>query len=136
MTSRLTEVIIDAHDIERLATFWCAVLGYQRLGSGEGWLAIGGTSFDDRPSDDEIRARPIAPAMAFVVVPESKAVKNRVHIDVTPIDRDRDAEVDRLLALGASHADIGQVNVPWVVMRDPEGNEFCVMPGIDDDTSG
>lgn len=59
--------------------------------------------------------------------PEEKAIKNRLHIDVSPTDRTRDEEVDRLLALGAKHADIGQGDVEWVVLRDPEDNEFCVL---------
>jgi Glyoxalase-like domain len=58
-------------------------------------------------------------------VPESKRVKNRLHLDFRPDDQD--LEVDRLLALGASRVDIGQGESPWVVLADPEGNEFCVL---------
>ena len=54
-------------------------------------------------------------------------MKNRIHIDVNPSDRDQAEEVERLLALGARHADVGQGDVSWVVLADPEGNEFCVL---------
>ena len=68
------------------------------------------------------------PGLVFVPVPEAKRIKNRLHIDLVPDDRD--AEVERLLALGASRADVGQDDeVTWVVLADPEGNEFCVLLG-------
>jgi hypothetical protein len=66
------------------------------------------------------------PGLCFVPVPEGKTLKNRLHIDLDPDDRD--AEVERLLALGARRADVGQGDdVTWVVLADPEGNEFCVL---------
>jgi hypothetical protein len=58
-------------------------------------------------------------------VPEQKTIKNRLHLDFRPDDRD--AEVDRLLALGATRADVGPGDDAWVVLADPEGNEFCVL---------
>jgi hypothetical protein len=127
MTSRLTEVIIDCHDLEVVADFWSAVLGYERGHSGDGWLAIEAPNRDG--SDAAWRAGPLAPVIAFVLVPEEKVVKNRVHIDVTPFDRTQESEV--LIGLGAGLADIGQSDTSWVVMRDPEGNEFCVMGELD-----
>jgi hypothetical protein len=58
----------------------------------------------------------------------AKTAKNRLHFDIVPpADGDHQAEVDRLVALGATRIDIGQRNVDWVVMADPEGNEFCVL---------
>lgn len=117
MTSRLTDVIVDGHDLEMLADFWCAALGYVRADAGDGWLAI------EAPGDAA------APNMAFVVVPEERVAKNRVHVDITPTDATQAEEVERLIGLGARHADIGQGETIWVVMADPEGNEFCVMPG-------
>ncbi|MEO8898640.1 MAG: VOC family protein [Candidatus Dormibacter sp.] len=131
MTSRITEVIIDCHDLDRAADFWCAVLGYQRGKGGEGWLSIAAWASGEGPSDDELRAGAVPPFLAFVVVPEEKALKNRVHVDVTPTDCSQGEEVERLIALGARRVDIGQGDVPWVVMADPEGNEFCVMPALD-----
>lgn len=130
MVSRLTEVIIDCHDPRRISHFWCAALGYAELNSGEGWVAI--SPHGTRPSQDAYRATPIAPAITFVVVPEGKLVKNRVHLDITPIDGTRDEQVRRLVELGARPLDIGQGGKPWVVMADPEGNEFCVMPHFGD----
>ena len=65
------------------------------------------------------------PGILFERVPERKSVKNRLHLDFRPIDQD--AEVARLLGLGARHADVGQGEQTWVVLSDPEGNEFCVL---------
>jgi len=66
--------------------------------------------------------------LTFAHVPEAKIVKNRLHLDVSPTDREQDEEVRRLLGLGARHADVGQgPDVSWVVLADPEGNEFCVL---------
>jgi hypothetical protein len=62
-----------------------------------------------------------------VAVPEAKTVKNRLHLDLRPVDRSHGAEVGRLIGLGARRADVGQGEVPWVVLADPEGNPCCVM---------
>jgi hypothetical protein len=66
-------------------------------------------------------------ALTFAHVPERKTVKNRLHLDVNPTDREQDEEVRRLLDLGARHADVGQGDESWVVLAGPEGNEFCVL---------
>ena len=71
--------------------------------------------------------RPDAPALLFLRVPERKVVKNRLHIDVNPVNCDQQQEVERILALGARHVDVGQGEQTWVVLADPEGNEFCVL---------
>jgi catechol 2,3-dioxygenase-like lactoylglutathione lyase family enzyme len=129
VTSRLTEVIIDCHDLDAMAEFWCSVLGYRRDGSGDGWLAIGP---ENRATTTEtLRGGPQPPVVAFVLVPEEKMTKNRAHIDVTPFDTTQAEEVARLEGLGARRIDIAQGETPWVVMADPEGNEFCVMPELD-----
>ncbi len=73
------------------------------------------------------RPGPVPPALTFARVPEGKTVKNRLHIDVNPTDREQNEEVERLLALGARRADVGQGGASWVVLTDPEGNEFCVL---------
>jgi catechol 2,3-dioxygenase-like lactoylglutathione lyase family enzyme len=134
MPSRLTEVIVDCHDIEALVEFWCAVLGYEPAHRSEGWVAIG--PIGRELSEDDWRAAPRAPFVTFVRVPERRTGKNRVHLDVTPIETTRNQEVERLVGLGASRADIGQGDTPWTVLADPEGNEFCVMPGIGEDRPG
>jgi len=65
--------------------------------------------------------------LVFDAVPEKKSVKNRIHLDVSPVRCDRDEEVERLIGFGATRADVGQGEQPWVVLADPEGNEFCVL---------
>jgi hypothetical protein len=129
MASRLTEVIIDCADLGRMVAFWSDALGYERTNEGEGWVALRAPGSEI--SEEDLCSSPQPPAVALVVVPEAKERKNRVHVDLTPIDRTQAEEVSRLEGLGAVRTDIGQVGVPWVVMGDPEGNEFCVMPGID-----
>lgn len=135
MTSRFSELAVDAHDPARLADFWCAVLDYVVLDTYEGLVEIGpadlgsGLDFSSRWRQT-YRDAPAAPTIVFAPVPEGKTVKNRLHIDVSPIGS-AEAEVARLLSLGAEEADVGQGDVPWTVMRDPEGNEFCVLRSLD-----
>ncbi|MEW1890672.1 MULTISPECIES: VOC family protein [unclassified Streptomyces] len=124
MTSRFTELSVDCHDPERLAAFWCEVLGFTVLDRTEHMVEI--SSWD--PTAEDIRARQMPPTIYFQRVPDTKAVKNRLHLDVSPIDCSTEAEVTRLLALGATRVDIGQgEDRSWVVLADPEGNEFCVV---------
>lgn len=131
MASRLTEVIIDCTDIDRLVEFWSEVLAYDRANAGDGWVALRAPRTEI--SEDALRTGALPPAVTLVGVREPKAGKNRVHLDITPVDRTQGEEVARLEKLGATCANIGQGQVAWVVMADPEGNEFCVMPEIDRD---
>jgi hypothetical protein len=130
MTSRFTEVVIDCHQPPRLADFWCAVLGYEIIDAHEDVVEIAGWE----PTAENVRRGPVPPTLLFVRVPEAKTVKNRLHIDVSPIDCTQDAEVERLIDLGARHVDIGQGQQSWVVLADPEGNEFCVLRSLFDET--
>lgn len=116
MSSRFGELVVDCRDHVVVAEFWRAVLDYRvaEKNEDENWIALEG-----EPGS--------GPVLVFQNVPEEKVVKNRLHIDVNPRDRDQDAEVERLVALGARRIDIGQGETPWVVMADPEGNEFCVL---------
>lgn len=126
MSSKFTELAIDCADPAALARFWCAVLDYEVLDEDEddGVVTIGSPG---APEGKEVPG-PVPPAMTFARVPEGKSVKNRLHIDVNPTDREQDEEVRRLLDLGARHADVGQADdVSWVCLVDPEGNEFCVL---------
>jgi predicted enzyme related to lactoylglutathione lyase len=117
MGSVFREIVIDCADPQRVATFWSQVLNWPlvRDPKGYSWLS----------STGEPWAPP--PLLVFVPVPEAKTVKNRVHIDVNPTGVDQAEELERLLSLGATQVNIGQGDVPWVVLADPEGNEFCLL---------
>ncbi|MEV6992677.1 VOC family protein [Streptomyces sp. NPDC093228] len=124
MTSRFTELVVDCHDPERLAAFWCAVLDFKVIDRSEGKVEIGSWE----PTVEEVQARQMPPTVVFTQVPEGKSAKNRLHLDVSPIDVSTDDEVARLLDLGAAKVDVGQgPGRSWVVMSDPEGNEFDVL---------
>jgi predicted enzyme related to lactoylglutathione lyase len=113
MSSRFYQLVIDSRDPRALARFWAQVLEQPILSEEDDEVTVGADEY-------------AFPGLCFVPVPEGKPVKNRLHIDLNPDDRD--AEVDRLLALGATRADVGQApDVTWVVLADPEGNEFCVL---------
>jgi predicted enzyme related to lactoylglutathione lyase len=119
VTSRLAVLAIDAHDPRRVADFWCAVLGWTVLEEGADGVSIGPP-----------RATPAAGNLTIdvVPVPEPKTVKNRLHLDLRADGTTRDDELARLLALGARRVDVGQgPDVSWVVLADPEGNEFCLL---------
>jgi catechol 2,3-dioxygenase-like lactoylglutathione lyase family enzyme len=123
MTSRLTELSVDCHDPRRLAAFWSDVLGYKVIYDRDDLVEIGPWE----PTAEAVRGGPQPPTVFFARVPEDKVVKNRVHFDVSPVDATRDEEVERLIALGARRVDVGQGEQTWVVLADPEGNEFCVL---------
>jgi catechol 2,3-dioxygenase-like lactoylglutathione lyase family enzyme len=119
MACRLSEIVVDCRDPEALAAFWAAVLGYEVIGREEdGAVEIGPEAGFGGP----------APTLVFGRVPDPTPGKLRLHIDVNPTDRDQDAELERLLALGATQADVGQTgDESWYVLADPEGNEFCLL---------
>ncbi|MFC4081228.1 VOC family protein [Amycolatopsis samaneae] len=117
MSTRLVNLVVDAVDPGKLARFWAALLGWR--------VAV------ELPDEIDVRA----PAgegwgldLVFVPVPAPKTGKNRVHLDLASRTPEHQAElVERALALGARRHDLGQGAVPWVVLADPEGNEFCVL---------
>ena len=116
MTSFLRNVSFDCPDPYALARFWSEVVGHP-------------VSPECAPGDDEVVIEPPGgPRLFFQAVPEPKTVKNRVHVCLQPGDRSRDAEVDRLLALGARIADDHRTpdGAGWAVLLDPAGNEFCL----------
>jgi hypothetical protein len=123
MTSKFTELAIDCTDPRGLARFWCSVLGYEVQDDDDGIVTIGSPA----APEGKDRLGPVPPTLTFAQVPERKTIKNRLHIDVNPTDREQDEEVRRLLDLGARRADVGQGDESWVVLADPEGNEFCVL---------
>jgi Glyoxalase-like domain len=120
MSTRLVHLVVDAVEPGRLARFWAGALGWEVASEEPDEVDVcpPGFSYPD----------PSALPLVFVPVPEPKNGKNRVHLDLaTESARHQVAEVERLLALGAVPADIGQGDVPWTVLADPEGNEFCVL---------
>jgi hypothetical protein len=131
MASRLTELSLDCHDPDALAAFWCAALDWVVLDRVPGLVEIGPAGRDDGELLDALRAGPVAPTMFLAAVEEDKVVKNRMHVDLSPVDRSQDDEVERLLALGATRAEVGQTGEEsWTVLADPEGNEFCVLRSL------
>jgi hypothetical protein len=131
MASRLTEISLDCHDPDLLADFWTAALDWVVLDREPGLVEVGPARASDQALLDAVRSGPVPPTMFLAAVAEGKVVKNRMHLDLSPVDRSRDEEVERLLALGATRADVGQTGEEsWVVMADPEGNEFCVLRSL------
>jgi len=123
MTSKFTELAIDCADPGGLARFWCSVLDYEVQNEDDRIVTIGSRMVPEGKN----HCGPVPPTLTFAPVPEDKTVKNRLHLDLNPADRAQDEEVHRLLDLGARRADVGQGDVSWVVLADPEGNEFCVL---------
>ena len=106
------QTTIDARDPAALGRWWQEALG---------WVIV-----NDDPAEFEIRPTPGGfPGLLFAAVPEPKTVKNRLHLDFRPDDRDR--VVERMLALGATRTDVGRGEQSSVVLADPEGNEFCIL---------
>ena len=113
MTATLANITVDCADVPRTARFWAQVLD-REVGdrASEFFAAL--------PAH-----RPGEPTWLFLKVPEPKAAKNRLHVDLTAPDRD--AEVARLIELGATEvAEHSEYGMSWVVLTDPEGNEFCL----------
>ena len=123
MAVRINEIVIDSVDPHALADFWCAVLGWVVVDSHEDEVEV-------RPEGTTDRTSPV-PSLLFGRVPEPKQVKDRLHLDVVATTgSDQAAELERLLALGAVPVDIGQGDVSWHVLADPDGNEFCLLRGV------
>lgn len=106
------QVVVHSADPTALGQWWATALGWVVVHSSE-------DEFEIRPEPDRL------PGLEFVRLDEGKKGKSRLHLDFRPDDQD--AEVARLLAHGAQHVDIGQGEQTWVVLADPEGNEFCVL---------
>jgi predicted enzyme related to lactoylglutathione lyase len=121
MPNSWEQIVVDAEDPPRLARWWAEALGYVIV--------------YEKPDEVEIRrAAEITPGLLFTAVPDGKTVKNRLHLDLRPDDQE--AEVERLVDMGARHVDLGQHDVTWVVLADPEGNEFCVLSSPPNPPSG
>ncbi|GIG30356.1 VOC family protein [Cellulomonas marina] len=126
MALRWYTTVVEAQDHRALADFWRQVLGWEVM-------------FEDDTQSvvippwameltEQLPFERVPPGLVFVPVEHAKAGKNRLHLDLAPhTSDDRDVEIARLLALGARRVDVGQGDVPWEVLADPEGNEFCVL---------
>lgn len=114
MTLAWEQVVVDAKDPQALGRWWATALN---------WAIV-----HDSVEEFEIRSDPeVGPGLLFVAVNESKSTKNRLHIDLRPDEQQ--SAVARLISLGAERVSVGQGDVSWVVLADPEGNEFCVLRG-------
>ncbi|TLM70946.1 VOC family protein [Pseudarthrobacter sp. NamB4] len=121
MTLRIQALCIDSIDPRIPADFWEKALGWRRTHEEEDEIVLEPPA--GSPEDG------VAPDLLFLKVPEPKEAKNRLHLDLRP--GDRDSEVARLESLGAKRVDVGQgPDVTWVVMADPDGNEFCVLRAL------
>jgi predicted enzyme related to lactoylglutathione lyase len=119
MACRLSELVLKSRDLDVLARFWCEVLDFVELDREERvYIEIG-------PREGFGGSQP---TIFLISNDEPKNEHARLHIDVNPTDRDQDAELERLLAAGATLVDIGQpAEASWHVLADPEGNEFCLL---------
>ena len=126
MGLRWHTVVVDCLDVEAQAAWWAEVMDWRRLPAGEDVVivpaAVADGAFSGSPDDR-------GPLIIFVPSDAPRRSKSRLHLDLAPREGSTQrAEVDRLLGLGATPVDIGQgPDVPWVVLADPEGNEFCVL---------
>jgi catechol 2,3-dioxygenase-like lactoylglutathione lyase family enzyme len=115
MPVRLCCVCIDAVEPQAVADFWAGVLGWEVVEEGDDGISLASPAGD-------------LPTVDILPVPEAKAVKNRLHLDLRADGSSFDVELDRLEGLGARRVDVGQgPDVTWVVFADPEGNEFCLL---------
>ncbi|HEY3504970.1 MAG TPA: VOC family protein [Actinocatenispora sp.] len=113
MSSKWEHVVIDAADPARLARWWAETLDHRIV-------------YEDEHESDVAATDDARPVLVFVPVAEARSGKNRLHIDLNPDDQA--AEVERLVDRGARRVDVGQpADATWVVLADPEGNEFCVL---------
>ncbi len=116
MSSRIAVIAIDAVQPRVVADFWCSILGWDVVEEDATGVSIA-------PPDRSW------PTIDVLSVPEGKAVKNRLHFDLRADGVTTSEELERLLALGAQRTAVGQSpDVSWVVLSDPEGNEFCLLP--------
>jgi hypothetical protein len=142
MPTRLVHLVIDAADPPRLARFWAAALGWDVASDESGEVGVVPSGYDypdpvalplvlvpvSGPKTGKNRVHGVGPYLELLRVPGAKAVKNRMHLDVAPGPADDHlAEVVRLRESGAVEVDVGQGDAAWVVLADPEGNEFCVL---------
>lgn len=127
MPVRWYSLVVDCADMRAQSAWWAQVLGWVVAYEDDEESMIVPPHALDEGRDVPVEER--GPGLCFVQVPERKQAKNRLHLDLAPrADEDQAEAVERLVGLGATHADVGQGgDVSWVVLADPEGNEFCVL---------
>jgi catechol 2,3-dioxygenase-like lactoylglutathione lyase family enzyme len=132
MSIRWYSVVVDCRDVAAQSRWWAEALGWRVAYQTAHEAGLVPPHALDQPREVPLLER--GPGLVFVPVPEGKTLKNRLHIDLAPPPGgDQEAEVRRLEALGARRVDVGQDpdEATWVVMADPEGNEFCVLSARD-----
>ena len=118
----MTELVLDSHDPDRLASFWCEVLG---------WVVTDRSAKEVEIAPPDVE-RYAGPTMVFLKSDDAKLQKLRLHLDLRPTDREHADELARLYAAGAVDADIGQGgDIGWAVLADPDGNEFCLLHPVE-----
>ena len=127
MTTTILNITFDCTDASRVARFWAEASGWplrqQHAEPGHEEFSVGPPA----------GSHELGPRLYFTTVPEPKAAKNRVHLDLLPASGNQQDEIARLVRLGATVAGSQVPGAGWVVMADPEGNEFCLEPGPDDE---
>jgi hypothetical protein len=128
MALRWYSTVVDCRDVRKQAAWWAEALDWQVIHESDEECVIIPSWVDEKVAQETPWER-IGAGLVFVSVPEGKAGKNRLHIDLAPhTSQDRDAEITRLERLGARRVNVGQGDdVSWTVLEDPEGNEFCVL---------
>jgi catechol 2,3-dioxygenase-like lactoylglutathione lyase family enzyme len=130
MSIRWYSVVVDCTDVPAQARWWSVALGWTLVHDAPDEAVL--VPPHALLSGDTVPVLQRGPGLVFVPVPEGKAVKNRLHIDLAPpAGDDQAAEVERLVGLGATRVDVGQQDATWIVLADPEGNEFCVLSSRD-----
>ncbi|MFE5810480.1 VOC family protein [Streptomyces sp. NPDC056491] len=129
MTSRFEQLVVDCANPRKVAEFWCAVLDYTVHEDRDGNLVEIGPA--EIAPLEELRRAAVPAQLVFQRAHSTKTRKNRLHLDICPIDSDQASEVERIVALGARRIDIGTPKESsWTVLADPEGNEFCVLRSL------
>jgi len=132
MALRWYSTVVDCHDIAAQGAWWAMALGWKKAYESDDEVIL----VPQHATLELVQSLPwdqVPPGLVFVRVPEGKTVKNRLHLDLAPhTSDDRSAEIDRLIAAGATRVDIGQgADAGSTVLADPEGNEFCVLSARD-----
>ena len=132
MALRWYSTVVDCRDVAAQARWWAEALGWKAVFESDEEVVL----VPAHATEELLRStawEQVPPGLVFVPVPEGKTVKNRLHIDLAPhTSDDRNAEIARLVAMGATRVELGQgADVSWDVLADPEGNEFCVLSSRD-----